>query len=206
MQLDLIDWLGRLPPEAWLVPPILIIGALVAGWLIRESARLGHYRAIAARTGLSVKRHVVTPSEVHGVFEGRQLVMMIASTRRLTWTRRNGTRVDVEVKNPGLVHMRITQKDVFDRILGINGDVQTEDAEFDRRYVIWTLDRGAVRRIFCDPALRESMVRVKVSGIETASRSMWVFYDHEMRDPEHAEQFFTTAVRLAKAIDAIKYP
>jgi hypothetical protein len=206
VQLDLLEWLGRLPPEAWLVPPVLIIGGLVAGILIRESVRCGHYRAIAARTGLSVKRRLVNPSTVHGVFEGRQLEMMIASTRRMTWIRRNGTRVAVELKHPGQVHMRIARKDVFDRMIGIDGDVQTDDAQFDRRYVIWTRDRGAAIRIFCDPALREGIVRVNVSGVETAGASVWVFYDREMRDPVHAEQFFTTAVHLAKAMDALKYP
>ena len=138
-----MDWLERLPPEAWLVPPVLIIGGLVAGILIRESIRCGHYRAIAARTGLAVKRGFVNPSQVHGVFEGRQLVMMIASSRRTRWFRRNATRVAVHVQNPGLVHMRVHRKDMFDRMLRINGDVQTDDTEFNRRYVIWTRDRGA---------------------------------------------------------------
>jgi hypothetical protein len=206
MQPDLMDWLDRLPPEAWLVPPVLVIGAVVAGILIRDSVRCGHYRAIAARTGLSVQRGLVNPSQVHGVFEGRQLVMTIASPRRTTWFHRNATRVAVDVQNTGLAHMRIHRKDMFDRILRIGGDVQTDDTEFDRRYVIRTLDRGAVIRIFCDPALRERMLRVNVESVETASKAVWVFYHREMRDPEHAEQFFTAAVHLAKAIDGTKYP
>ena len=206
MQLDVMDWLDRLPPEAWLVPPVLIIGALVAGILIRDSVRCRYYRAIAARTGLSVKRGLVNPSQVHGVFQGRQLVMMIASPRGMRFFHRNATRVDVDLQNTGLVHMRIHRKDMFDRILRIGGDVQTDDTEFDRRYVIWTLDRGAVIRIFCDPALRERMLRADVEGVETAGKAVWVFYHREMRDPEHAEQFFAAAVHLAKAIDGTRYP
>ena len=203
---DLLQWLGRLPPEAYLVPPVLIIGGLVAGIVIRESVRLGHYRAIAARTGLSVKRGFVNPSQVHGVFDGRHIEMTIASPRGIAWRQRNGTCVAVELKHPGLVNLRIAPKDVFDRMLGIDGDVQTGDARFDRRYVIRTRDRGAAMRIFHDPKLRESMLGVNVSVAETMSAAVWVFSDREIRDPAHAEQFFTTAVQLASAMDGVKYP
>jgi hypothetical protein len=205
-QLALMDWLERLPPEAWLVPPVLIIGGLVAAILIRESIRCEHYRAIAARTGLSVKRGLVNPSQVHGVFEGRQLVMMMVSARPTRWFRRHATRVAVAVQNPGSVHVRVHRKDMFDRMLRIKGDVRTDDTDFDRRYVIRTRDRGAAIRIFSDRALRESMLRVDVDTVTTATAAVWVFYHREMREPEHAAQFFTVAVHLAAAIDGLKYP
>jgi hypothetical protein len=63
----MLDWLervGRLPPEVWLIPPALIIAVIVGIGIVRHRARIRRYRAIAARTGLSVTSGIVNPS--HG--------------------------------------------------------------------------------------------------------------------------------------------
>lgn len=54
--------------------------------------------------------------------------------------------------------------------------------------------------------LRESILGVNVSVAKTMSAAGCVFSDREIRDPVHAEQFFTTAVQLAGAMDGVKYP
>src|SRR5262245_17840928 len=104
--LDLLERLGRLPPEAWLVPPVVIIAGLVTVGVIRHRARLARYRAIAARTGLAVKPGIVNPSQVHGVLAGRQLMMTTTSARQ-SWFRRTWTRVVLDVRNPRFVAMRV---------------------------------------------------------------------------------------------------
>ena len=57
--MEWLEWLeriGELPAEVWLIPPVVFLALLVAvGWLLRERL-LRRYRAIAARTGLTVKR------------------------------------------------------------------------------------------------------------------------------------------------------
>ena len=50
------------------------------------------------------------------------------------------------------------------------------------------------------------MLRVEVDTAETATAAVWVFYHREMREPEHAAQFFAAAVHLANAVDGLKYP
>ena len=97
--LNLLERIGEMPPEVWLIPPVLILGAIMAiGWL-RRSLLLRRYRAIAARTGLTVKPKILNPSEVRGTFRGRQLVMSICSPQRET-IRRRWTLVAVDLENP----------------------------------------------------------------------------------------------------------
>ena len=61
--------------EAWLVPPVIIIGAIVAIGVSRHRSQLRRYRAIAAHAGLAVKSSVVNPSQVYGTYSGWPLVM-----------------------------------------------------------------------------------------------------------------------------------
>ena len=205
----MLDWLervGRLPPEVWLIPPALIISGLVGIGIVRRRARLHRYRSIAARTGLSVTPGIVNPSQVHGTYRGRTLVMTTASTRP-TWFswHRTWTRVIVNVDNPALVGMRIRRKDVLDRLMRLD-TIRSGDREFDRRYLVLSRDAGAAMRILSDPALRSSLVHADVNTVRLYNTSAHVFYARDERNPEHAERLFDASVRLAAAVDAIRYP
>ena len=56
--LDVLERLRDLPPEAWLVPPVVIIATIVAVSIALHRARVRRYRAIAARTGDTIQDHI----------------------------------------------------------------------------------------------------------------------------------------------------
>jgi hypothetical protein len=200
--LDIMEWLGRLPAEVWLVPPVVIIFAIVAVGYARHRARLRRYRAIAARTGLSVKPGIVNPSQVRGMYSGRQIAMSTTSARPAGFFRKTWTRVFVEVHNPRFVALRLRRKDMIDRLLRL-GNAPVGDAEFDRRFLILSRDPGYVMMIFSDATLREMLLRADIQGIHLVSSWLEVFYRREERDPEHAALLFDGTVRLAEAIDML---
>ena len=54
--LELLERIGEMPAEIWLIPPVLILALMAAiGWM-RRALLLRRYRAIAGRTGLTVNR------------------------------------------------------------------------------------------------------------------------------------------------------
>jgi len=204
--LEWLERLGRLPPEVWLIPPAAIIAVLVGIGLVGRRARLRRYRAIAARTGLSVKPGFVKPSQVHGTYRGRALVMTTASSRPtwLSW-RRTWTMVMVTVENPAFVGMKIRRKDVLDRLLRLD-TITSGDREFDRRYLVLSRDAGAATRVVSDPSLRSSLLQADVNTVRLYNATAHVFYARDERNPEHAQLLFEASVRLAEAVDAIRYP
>jgi hypothetical protein len=200
--LNIIERLGRLPPEVWLIPPVVIIAAIVAIGYALHCARLRRYRAIAARTGLSVKPGIVNPSQVLGRYSGRQIAMSTTSARPAGLFRKTWTRVFVEVRNPRFVALRLRRKDAIDRLLRL-GNAPVGDAEFDRRFLILSRDPGYVMMIFSDRALREMLLRADIQGVHLVSSWLEVFYRREETDPEHAALLFDGTVRLAEAIDML---
>jgi hypothetical protein len=206
IMLDWLELLGRLPAEVWLVPPAVIIAVWLGVGLALHRARLRRYRAIAARTGLTVTPGIFKPSQVHGTFRGRALAMNAASARPEVFSlRRRWTVVTVGVKNPSSVGMKIRRKDVVDRLLRLR-NIESGDREFDRRFLVNSHDTGAAVRIVSDPAVRQGLLNAYVSTVRLYSTSLNLFYAKEERDPEHAQQLFDAAVCLADAVDAIKYP
>lgn len=201
-ELSLLDWLGRLPPQAWLIPPAVIIGAIVAVGVWLHRGRLERYRAIAARTGLSVKSGIVNPSQVHGSYAGRQLTMSITSGRPEGLLRRPWTRVQVDLRNPAQVALRLRRRDVFDRLLRL-GNAPAGDVDFDRRFLTLSRDPAYVMMIFGDSTLREAMLSADIQGVRLVGPILEVFYRRDVRSPEHAVLLFDAAVRLADAIDRV---
>ena len=204
--LDVLERLGRLPPEVWLIPPAAIVAVLVTVGVSRRLARLRRYRAIAARTGLSVKSGFVNPSRVHGTYRGRALVMTTASARP-TWFswRRTWTMVTVAVANPTSVGMKVRRKDLLDRLLRLD-KVASGDRDFDARYLVLSRDAGAAMRILSDPSLRSSLSRADVNTVRLYNTSAQVFHARDERSPDHAELLFDASVRFADVVDAIRYP
>jgi len=203
--LNLLERLGELPGEVWLIPPVLILAAMTAiGWL-RRSLLLRRYREIAARTGLTVTPKILNPSEIRGSFRGRALVMAITRRRRQTF-RKRWTRVTVEVKNPEIIGLSLRRQDAVDNlIMSVGGkDVQVEDAEFDRRFVIQSRDEAVVAKMFQNRELRDLLVRSNIDSVELLSGKLHAYYARSERDPEHAELLFTAVASLADAIDAVK--
>jgi len=204
--LEWLERLDRLPPEVWLIAPGVIIAALFGVGLVRHRARLRRYRAIAARTGLSVKAGIVNPSQVHGIYHGRTLVMTTASSRP-TWMswRRTWTMVTVAVENPAFVGMKIRRKDLLDRLMRLD-TIKSDDREFDRRYLVLSRDAGAATRILSDPPLRAGLLDADVNSVRLYNASAQLFYAKDERSPEHAARLFDASVRLADTVDAIRYP
>lgn len=204
--LEWLERLGRLPAEAWLIPPVVIIGAWLGIGFALHRARLGRYRAIAAHTGLSVKHGIFTTSQVHGIYRGRTLAMTTASPRP-TWFRwrRTWTMVTVSVANPSFVGMKIRRKDLLDRLLRLDR-IKTDDREFDRRYLVLSHDEGAAVRILSDPSVRIGFAQANIHTVRLYNASAQLFYARDERSPEHAERLFDASVRLADAVDAITYP
>jgi hypothetical protein len=204
--LDWLERLGRLPPEVWLVPPAVIIAVWLGVGLALHRARLRRYRAIAGRAGLSVKAGIVTPSQVHGLYRSRTLVMTTASPRP-TWFswRRTWTMVTVNVENPSLVGMKIRRKDVLDRLMRLD-KIKIGDREFDRGYLVLSRESGAAIRILSDPLLRDSLLDAGVHTVRLYNASAQVLYPRDERNPEHAVRLFDASVRFADAVDAIRYP
>jgi hypothetical protein len=203
--MTLLNILERLPPEIWLVPPVIILGAILAIGMTLRRLRLRRYDAIAARTGLEVTPRIVTASEVGGTFAGRSLTMSIASRQRPT-IRKNWTLVTVEVKNPAFVGLHMRPQDLVDTaLMAVGGpDVLVGDAEFDRRFVIHTRDKGAVINLFHDRELRDLVVRAGIDSIRIGGSTLFVYYAREERDPEHAHLLFTAAARLADRLDTLR--
>lgn len=204
--LEILERIGEMPAEIWLIPPVLIIGLIVAiGWLLR-ALLLRDYRAIAARTGLSVAPKIINPSEIRGTFRGRELVMHIVSRQRAT-LRKRWTRVAVAMKNPEMVGLRMWPQEALDKLIMAAGatEVVVGDAEFDRRFVIRSRDDKVIAKMFAgNRELRDLLLRSKIDSVELLSATLHVYYARSERDPEHAELLFTAATSLADAIDGLK--
>lgn len=196
----MLEWLGQLPAEAWLVPPVIIIASIVAIGVALHRARLRRYRAIAARTGLTVKSSVVNPVQIHGTYAGWPLVMTTTSAQPAGWFRKTWTRVFVEVHNPTFVGLRLRRRDAVDRLLGL-GNAPVGDADFDRRFLILSREPGYVMMIFGDRSLRDALVQANIEGVRLAGSSLEVFYGREERSPEHAVLLFDATAALATSID-----
>jgi hypothetical protein len=149
-----------------------------------------------------VKSGIVTPSQVHGIYAGRQIAMSTTSPRSAAFFRKTWTRVFVEVRNPRFVSLRLRRKDVIDRLLRL-GNAPVGDAEFDRRFLILSRDPGYVMMIFSDRTLRDTLLRADIQDVRLVSSRLEVFYRREERDPEHAALLFDGTVRLAEAIDKL---
>ena len=200
--LNLLERLGSLPAEVWLIPPVVIIAAIVAVGYALHRARLRRYRAIADHTGLSVQSGIVNPSRVHGMYSGRQVAMSTAFARPAGFFRKTWTSVFVEVRNPRFVALRLRRKDVFDRLLRL-GNAPVGDAAFDRRFLVLSRDPGYVMMIFSDRTLRGMLLRADIQGVRLVGSSLEVFYRCEERNGDHAALLFDGAVRLAEAIDRL---
>ena len=203
--LNLLERLGELPGEVWLIPPVLILAAMTAiGWL-RRSLLLRRYREIAARTGLTVTPKILNPSEIRGSFRGRALVMAITRRRRQTF-RKRWTRVTVEVKNPEIIGLSLRRQDAVDNlIMSVGGkDLQVGDAEFDRWFVIQSPDEAVVAKMFQNRELRDLLVRSEIDSVELLSATLHAYYARSERNAEHAQLLFTAVTSLADAIDALK--
>ena len=202
----MLERLGELPAEVWLIPPVLILAAMAAiGWL-RRALLLRRYRAIAERTGLTVKPKIVNASEIRGAFRGRSLVMHICSRQRQTF-RKRWTRVTVDVKNPEVIGLKIWRQDAIDKLIMSAGasEVEVGDADFDRRFVIQSRDEAVVAKMFAgNRELRELMLRSQIDSVELLSATLRAYYARSERDPQHAELLFTAVTALADAIDAIE--
>ena len=197
---SVLEWLGQLPAEAWLIPPVIIIGSMVAIGVSLHRARLRRYRAIAARTGLAVKSSVVNPSQVYGTYAGWQLVMTTTSARQARWFRKTWTHVFVEVRNPKFVGLHLRRRDVVDRLFRL-GNAPVGDADFDRRFLILSRDPGYVMMFFGDRSVRERLVEADIQGVRLSGSTLEVFYGREERNPEHAVLLFDASVALADSID-----
>jgi hypothetical protein len=204
--LDLLERISELPAGVWLVPPVLILAAMTAiGWL-RRSLLLRDYRAIAARTGLTVVPKILNPSEIRGSFRGRELVMHIVSRQRQTF-RKRWARVIVTVKNPEAVGLKMWPQDAMDNLIMLAGarEIVVGDAEFDRRFVLQSRDEKVIAKMFaCNRDLRDLLLRSGVDSVDVLSAKLNVHYARSERDPEHAELLFTAATSLADAIDSLQ--
>jgi hypothetical protein len=203
--LDLLERIGEMPAEVWLIPPVVILALMTAiGWL-RRALLLRDYRAIAARTGLTVAPKILNPSEIRGSFRGRELVMHIVSRQRAT-LRRRWTRVIVTLKNPEMVGLRMWPQDALDKLVMLAGatEIVVGDEAFDRRFVIQSRDEQAIAKMFAsNRELRDLLLRSTVDSVELLSAVLHVHYARSERDPAHAELLFTAATSLADAIDAL---
>ena len=166
--LNFLEALSRLPAEVWLLPPILILGTMTVGWLLLRSARLRRFRAIADRTGLTVRPKLMDASQVTGTFRGRSLTMTTANTRAFSF-RRRWTLVTVDVKNPELLRVHLSRQDFVDRLFVAAGltDIQIGDAAFDRQFLIQSDEPKVVKQLF-----RSQRFATRSSG-PTSARPGW---------------------------------
>jgi hypothetical protein len=203
--LNLLERLGGLPAEAWLVPPVVILGTMAVIGLLLHRARLRRFHAIASRAGLSVKATIMNGSEVGGTFRGRALVMALASPRRNTF-RKRWTRVIVEVKNPECVSLHLWRQGFLDNlIMAVGGtELQVGDAAFDRRFVVRSDEPALVMQLFQSRELRDAILRAGIDRVDLVTSRLNAFYPREERDPEHAVLLFTAVAHLADGIDALK--
>lgn len=206
--MTLLDWLerlGELPAEVWLVPPVLILGAMAAiGWL-RLIIRGRCYRRIAARTGLAVKLRIINSSEIVGAFRGRHLVMSICNRQRQTF-RKRWTRVTVDVENPEHIGLHMWPQDALDSLIKLAGGTEIEvgDSAFDRRFVIRSRDEDVVAKMFQNRELRDLLLRSNIDSVQLLSSKLHAYYARNEKDPEHAVLFFTAVTSLADAIDGLR--
>ena len=199
--LGLLERLGQLPAEAWLVPPAVMIAALVMAGLARRAARLRRYRAIAARTGLVVTATLVDPPRLSGTYGGQALVLTTTGARNAPFFRRTWTRVIADVRNPQSVGLHLRRRDLIDRLLRL-GNAPAGDADFDRRFLTLSKDKGYVMMIFERP-VREAMVRADVERVRLSGSMLEIFYRREERDPEHAVRLLDAAAAIAAAVDRL---
>jgi hypothetical protein len=199
--LGLLERLGQLPAEAWLIPPAVIIAALLMAGLARRAARLRRYRVIAARTGLVVTATLVDPPRLSGSYGGQALVLTTTGARNAPFFRRIWTHVVADVRNPQSVGLHLRRRDVFDRLFRL-GNAPVGDADFDRRFLTLSKDKGYVMMIFERP-VREAMVRADVERVRLSGTMLEVFYRRETRDPEHAVRLLEATAAIAAAVDRL---
>ena len=130
--LELLERIGEMPAEVWLIPPIVIIALMIAVWWLRRSCCFGAIARSPRERDLTVVRKILNPSEIRGRFRGRELVMHIIPRRRRTF-RRRWTRVTVDVKNPEVIGLSLWPQDVLDRLIMAAGGTEVRVGDDDVR-------------------------------------------------------------------------
>jgi hypothetical protein len=206
--LDVLEWLGSLPAEAWLVPPALILIFVFSVTMMLRKRYIGRLQRIAERTGLRVdSKSVVHEPEVNGNYRGRRLAMVRVSHQRARRTRRRPwTRVTIDVTNPELIGLKMRPQDVFDKVMKSIGlqDITIGEEKFDRRFVIQGDDPDLIKELLQDRTLQDQMLEARIDSVEMFGSKLNVYYAREEKDPGHAALLFDASIRLADGIDALK--
>jgi hypothetical protein len=206
--LSLLETLGTVPAEVWLVPPVLIVLGIAGGIWLRRKADLNRCRRIADRLALRVNpRTIVDVPEIVGEYHGRRLVMTTVSNQRARRTiRRSWTRITVAVRNPTFISLHLRPQDLLDTMLTSVGleDIETGDEIFDRRFVIRSDDVDLAKELWSDKAVRDRFVDTRIDSVQLSGENLAVYYPRVEKDVEHAERLCNAATSLASRIDALQ--
>jgi hypothetical protein len=203
-----LDAIANLPPEAWLVPPVVILLAIGLGVWVQRRRDLSRCRRIADRLGLRLEPGaVVNAPEIVGEYAGRRLSMVTVSNQRARRRiRRPWTRVSVDVTNPESIQLRLRPQDFLDTILTKVGlpDIKVGDTAFDRRYLVHGDEPELAKAVWLDQSLRDAFIATRVDSAELSGSRLHVYYARVEKDVEHAVRLCDASVRLAERIDALK--
>jgi hypothetical protein len=206
--LDFLEWLGALPPEAWLVPPVVIIVFVFSVTLMLRRAHLNRWQKIADRTGLRLDpKTIVHEPEVVGEYRGRRLAMVTVSNQRARRARsRPWTRVTVDVTNPTFIGLKMRPQDFFDTMLTSVGlqDITIGNERFDRRFLIQSDEPDLAKQLLQDAELQDGLIEARIDSVEMFGSKLEVYYARAEKDATHAELLFNASIRLADGIDRLK--
>jgi hypothetical protein len=200
--LDVIEMLGRLPAECWLVPPVIILAVIFGLGMLQRQMHISNWQTIAARTGLTVHAGWITNSpQIRGHYRGRSLIMTTVSNRSnsVSWT---WTRVTLEIDNPHYISLTLLKQGFFETLTGkLWKDVTIGDAAFDRAFVVQSNEPDEARAVLGgDANLQYALVQANLSSVRISGGRLECDYDKREKDPAHAELVLNALSDLADRV------
>lgn len=200
--LDIMEMVGRLPAECWLVPPVIILVIIFGLGMLQRQMHINNWQTIAARTGLTVHAGWITDSpQIRGHYRGHSLIMTTVSSNRNSVSR-TWTRVALEIDNPHFVSLALLKQGFLESLTGkLLKDVAIGDAAFDRAFVVQSNEPDEARAVLgSDPNLRYVLVQANLSSVRISGGRLECDYDKREKDPAHAELVLNALSDLADRV------
>lgn len=192
--------------------PLLLILALVAFMAIFVAvaywSRQRHNRAwedFATRTGLAFEPGgLLGAPRVRGAYRGHSLLVD-------TYTVHHGkssttyTRIALGLNRPGGLSLTLYNEGVFSQLGKLLGgqDIQTGDAELDRRFIIRGQPEQALRTLFVTGGWTQKLQAARAVHIEVDSQSVRFRTTGVIRDADYLQSLLDMLGALADAVEHV---
>jgi hypothetical protein len=144
--------------------------------------------------------------ELHGLFEEQYNLKVYMFVRGSGKSKKIYTAFSLLCKNPRQQSLKIHREGILQKVgkaIGMQGDIELRDEEFDKRYIVKSEDSLFVKELFADPAFREFFIKYDYAFAEAnlrLERDSIEFQRRGILNSEFERKRLVVAIRLAVKI------